>query len=71
MKIVSTALRVLAEIFVNISPLEAIDVNTVEERTENKIKKEEYKVLKFEKQLVEQYDRYLKMLKEIHLKTKP
>jgi len=47
LKIVSTALRVLAETFINIAPLEAIDVSKLEERTENKILKDEYKVIRF------------------------
>lgn len=39
LKIVCMALRVLAETFVNISPLEAIDVSKLDERTEVQIKK--------------------------------
>ena len=35
-----------------------------------KIKKEEYKVVKFEKILVEQYERFIKMLKEMNSKAK-
>lgn len=71
LKVVSTALRVLAETFINVAPLDPIDITKLDERAENRIKKEEYKVVKFEKIIVEQYERYLKMLKEMHGKTKP
>lgn len=71
LKVVATALRVLAETFINVAPLEAIDLTKLDERSENRIKKEEYKVVKFEKTLVQQYERYINMLKEMHGKTKP
>lgn len=63
LKVVATALRVLAETFINVAPLEAIDLTKLDERSENRIKKEEYKVVKFEKTLVQQYERYINMLK--------
>jgi hypothetical protein len=40
LKIVVTALRKLAETFVNIAPLDAIDVDKLGERIENKISKD-------------------------------
>lgn len=52
LKVVSTALRVLAETFINIAPLEPIDIKKLDERTENKITKDEYKVVRFEKNLI-------------------
>lgn len=50
------------------APLESVDLKQIEERKSVKITKEEFKVLRFEEMLVGQYERYLKMLKEINSK---
>lgn len=71
LKVVATALRVLADIFVNIAPLQPIDVEKVNERAETKITKQEYKVVNFERILVAQYQRYIELLKELNTKTRP
>ena len=63
-----TAIRILAQVFVGVAPLEPVDLKQNEERRAIKITKEEFSVLKFEELLVNQYERYLKMLKEIHAK---
>ena len=47
LKIVCMALRVLSQTFISIAPLDSIDMRKLEERTEIKIKKEEYKVVRF------------------------
>ncbi len=70
LKVVAHALRTLADIFVNVAPLEAISVKGLEERTENKITKDEFVVIKFERILAEQYERYIKTLKELKVKLK-
>lgn len=67
-KVATTAIRLLAEIFINAAPLEPVDMKQIEDRTEVKITKEEFRVLKFEELLVNQYERYLKMLKELNTK---
>lgn len=67
-QIAVTAIRILAEIFAGVAPLEAVDLRQNEERREIKITKEEFKVLKFEELLVAQYERYLRMIKEINAK---
>ena len=44
----TTALRVLAEIFVGVAPLEPIDIKQLEERRGVRITKDEYLVVRFE-----------------------
>ncbi len=70
LKVVAHALRALADIFVNVAPLEAISVKGLEERTANQITKDEFVVIKFERVLVEQYERYINILKELKVKLK-
>ncbi len=44
----TTALRVLAEIFIGVAPLEPVDMKQMEERKKVKITKDEYAVIRFE-----------------------
>ena len=39
LKVATTALRILADVFINIAPLDAINMKKLEERTQIKIKK--------------------------------
>jgi hypothetical protein len=70
LKVVAHVLRTMADIFINISPLELVDLKGLEQRTENKITKDEFVVIKFERVLVDQYERYIKILKELKVKLK-
>lgn len=56
--------------FVNVAPLEAVDMKQIQERKEVTITKDEFKVLRFEELLVGQYERYLKALAELNAKLK-
>lgn len=69
-QVATTAIRLLAEMFVNTAPLEAVDVKQIQERREVTITKDEFKVLKFEELHVAQYERYLKSLTELNAKLK-
>lgn len=69
-QVATTALRLLAEMFVNVAPLEAVDMKQIQERRGVTITKDEFKVLRFEELLVGQYERYLKALAELNAKLK-
>jgi hypothetical protein len=70
-RVATTAIRILAEIFISTAPLEPVDMQQIEDRTEVKITREEYSVIKFEQLLVNEYERYLKMLKDLNSKLTP
>jgi hypothetical protein len=53
---------------VGTAPLEAVDLKQISERRAIKITKDEFKVLRFEELLVNQYERYLNTIKEINSK---
>jgi hypothetical protein len=46
--VATTAIRLLAEMFINVAPLEAVDLKQLQERRGVTITKDEFKVLRFE-----------------------